>query len=164
MSVDPRLMHDPASYNVIWSIIAIAIVLLIGLGIFLIFFFTRKKEIKTIAHLETSEPVVIDLASIRSKYLAMVDQTVQKFNAKQIKASEAHQELSLIIRRFFAEAYKFRAEFLTLRDLKKTNKKALTAAIERYYPDEFNLLEKGSVADSAETARQLINLEEAKDA
>jgi GTPase Era involved in 16S rRNA processing len=131
---------------------------------FLIFFFTRKKEIKTIAHLPATEPVIVDINAIRSKYLAIINDIVARFEAKKIKASEAHQELSLAVRRFYAEAYKFKAEFLTLSDLKKTNKKPLTETIEKYYPDEFDLLEKGSVADSAEIARRLINMEEVKNA
>lgn len=163
-AVNPSLMHNPVGYNAIWTIIAVLLLLLIGAIYFLIFFFTRKKEIKTIAHLSVAEPIVLDLNAIRAKYLAMVDEVVAKFDAKKIKASEAHQELSLVVRRFYAEAYKFKAEFLTLSDLKKTDKKPLTDAIEKYYPDEFDLLEKGPVAESAEIARRLINLEEVKNA
>ncbi len=164
MSADPKLIHDLASYNAVWSVLAILLLVLVFVIYFLIFFFTRKKEIKTIAHLPATEPVIIDMNAIRAKYLAMVAEVVAKFDAKKIKASEAHQELSLVVRRFYAEAYKFKAEFLTLSDLKKTNKKPLTDAIEKYYPDEFDLLEKGSVADAAEIARRLINFEETKNA
>lgn len=162
MSADPRFIHEPAGYNMVWTILAILLFVMVGVIYFLIFFFTRKKQIKTIAHLPASEPVVVDMNAIRAKYLAMINEVVARFEAKAIKASVAHQELSLVVRRFYAEAYKFKAEFLTLSDLKKTNKKPLTDAIEKYYPDEFDLLEKGSVADAAEIARRLINMEEVK--
>lgn len=164
MSVDPRFIHELAGYNIVWTIIAIILFLLVGVMFFLIFFLTRKKEIKTIAKLPATEPIVIDMNALRAKYLAMIAEVVSKYEARKIKASEAHQELSLVVRRFYAEAYKFKAEFLTLSDLKKTNKKPLTDAIEKYYPDEFDLLEKGSVADAAEIARQLINMQEVENA
>ncbi len=164
MSVNPNLVHDPAFFSPIWIVLSLLSILLIVAIYVLIFFITRKKQIKTLAHLSVSEPKVVDLTAIRKKYLAMVDGTVVRFDAGKLKASQAHQALSLIVRRFFTEAYRFRAEFLTLRDLKKTNKKALADAIEKYYPNEFDLLENGSVANSAEIARRLINLEEGKNA
>ena len=164
MSVNPSLVHGPAFFSPIWVVLALLSVFLIVIIYVLIFFVTRKKQIKTLAHLSVSEPVVVDLQAIRAKYLAMVDEVVAQFDSGKLKASETHQQLSLIVRRFFTEAYKFRAEFLTLSDLKKTNKKALAAAIEKYYPSEFDLLENGSVSNSAEIARQLINLEETQDA
>lgn len=161
---DPKLVRDPASYNIIWSIFGIICLILVVVIYFLIFFLTRKKQIKTIAHLAPQEPVIIDISSIRAKYMGEISRIMAEYEAKKIKASEAHQELSLVVRRFYAEAYSFKAEYLTLSDLKKSNKKPLADAIEKYYPEEFDLLEKGSVANAADIARQLINLEEVKNA
>ena len=45
---------------------------------------------------------------------------------------------------------------MTLSDLKRSKKVNLTQVINIYYPDEFNQLEKGPVAQSAELARKLI--------
>ena len=94
----------------------------------------------------------------------MISDVVKRYNRGELKSSEAHQKISLIVRRFFAESYGFRAEFLTLSDLKKSDKKTLTSAIERYYPEEFNLLEKGSVLNAARTANELISKEGIKNA
>ncbi len=159
MLADPRLMHDPVYYNNIWLLIGVFLLLIAATVVFLIFFVTRKKKIKTIANLTVSPPTVIDLSSLRQKYLNMVSNVVKKYDAGELKASEAHQKLSLIVRRFFAESYGFRAEYLTLSDLKKSNKKSLTDAIEKYYPEEFNLLQQGSVLSAAKIASDLISKE-----
>lgn len=153
---DARLMHEPAYYDILWSILGILCLVAVGVILFLIFFSTRKKEIKTIASLHAESPATIGIEKLRQKYLKMIDETLQKFSNRTIKASEAHQEFSLILRRFFAELYGFNADALTLSDFKKSRYKNLTALIEHYYPDEFDMLEKGSVSDSAERARALI--------
>ncbi len=164
MHVNSNLLFEPASYNILWTLLGAVCLLLVIIILLAIFLATRKKKIKTIAHLAPKKPVIIDINAIREKYLLEVVRIESEFDARKIKASKAHQELSLVVRKFYTEAYRFRAEFLTLTDLKKSSKKALTATIEKYYPEEFNLLEKGSVADAAESARKLISLGEDKNA
>lgn len=155
------LVHEPASYAFQWTIIGL-LFLLLAIGIIcLVFFLTRKKPIKNLSSLKAEAPKAIDLSAIRAKYLAFVAEVESKYSSNQIKASEAHQSLSLIIRTFYAEAGGFHAEFLTLNDLKRTSKTTLAEAIEGYYPDEFDLLEKGSVASSAERAKNIIMADEA---
>ena len=50
----------------------------------------------------------------------------------------------------------FHADVMTLRDIKKSNYKQLAEFVEQHYPDEFDMLEKGSVADAAERARRIV--------
>ena len=158
-----KLTHGPAYYSIAWIIIGTIFVLAIGAIIFFIFFSTRKKEIKTISHLKPEQPKMIDIKSLREKYLKMVSETERRFFAHEIKASVAHQELSFTVRSFYAEASGFHAEVLTLGDLKRSQKQYLAKVIEIYYPDEFNKLEKGAVARSAELAKLLITNDEAID-
>ena len=121
----------------------------------------RKKEIRTIASLKPQPPKVVDIEALKAKYLAMVDEVERQFMGHKTKASTAHQQLSIIARLFFYEALGFRADILTLSDLKKTRHENLTRVIEKYYPDEFDGLEKGSVSNSAEMARNLIRGQQA---
>ena len=158
---DHNLIHGPSYYSFIWLFIGFIFVLAVGLIIFFILFSTRKKETKTISHLKPEQPKMIDIKSLREKYLKMISETERKFFAHEIKASVAHQELSFIVRSFYAEASGFHAEVLTLRDLKRSQKQYLAKVIEIYYPDEFNKLEKGAVARSAELAKLLITNDEA---
>ena len=151
-----ELMYGPFYYSFVWLLIGLLFVAVIVAIIVAICYVTRKKEIKTLKNLKPQAPKVIDLAALKAKYLAMVDEVEQQFKARKTKASVAHQQLSLIVRLFYYEALGFHADVLTLTDLKKTRHKNLTAVIEKYYPDEFDGLEKGSVSQSAEMARQLI--------
>lgn len=164
MSASSSLMSGPIYYSNLWLILGILFFVVAIIIIIAIFYVTRKKEVKTISTLATLKPTVIDLSSLRQKYLSMISDVVKRYDRGELKSSEAHQKISLIVRRFFAESYGFRAEFLTLSDLKKSDKKTLTSAIERYYPEEFNLLEKGSVLNAARTANELISKEGIKNA
>lgn len=151
-----ELMYGPFYYGFVWLLVGL---LFLGMAVAIvavIYYLTRKKEIKTIASLKPQAPKVIDIEALKAKYLAMIDEVERQFNAHKTKASVAHQQLSIIARLFYYEALGFHADILTLSDLKKSRHEHLTQVIEKYYPDEFDGLEKGSVAQSAEMARQLI--------
>lgn len=151
-----KLLNGPFYYSLIWLIIGL-LFLAIAIGIVVIIFYvTRKKEIKSLANLKPQEPKVIDIEALKEKYLAMVDEAERLFKERKTKASVAHQQLSLIVRLFYYEALGFHADILTLTDLKKSRHEELAQVIEEYYPDEFDGLESGSVAQSAEKARVLI--------
>lgn len=156
MSDDKTLFYGPINYSPIWAMIGL---LLLGLAIGIIaviFYTTRKKEIKTISTLKITAPKVVNMNVLRDKYLKMIDAAEERFKRRQIKASQCHQQLSLIVRLFFYEAMGFHADIMTLSDIKKSNYTKLAELVDGYYPDEFDTLEKGSVADAAEKARQIV--------
>ena len=156
MSDDKTLFYGPINYSPIWAMIGL---LLLGLAIgiiVVIIYTTRKKEIKTISTLKITAPKVVNMNVLRDKYLKMIDAAEERFKRRQIKASQCHQQLSLIVRLFFYEAMGFHADIMTLSDIKKSNYIKLAELVDGYYPDEFDTLEKGSVADAAEKARQIV--------
>ncbi len=156
MSDDKTLFYGPINYSPIWAMIGL---LLLGLAIGIIvaiIYTTRKKEIKTISTLKITAPKVVNMNVLRDKYLKMIDAAEERFKRRQIKASQCHQQLSLIVRLFFYEAMGFHADIMTLSDIKKSNYTKLAELVDGYYPDEFDTLEKGSVADAAEKARQIV--------
>lgn len=156
MSDDKTLFYGPINYSPIWAMIGL---LLLGLAIgiiVVIIYTTRKKEIKTISTLKITAPKVVNMNVLRDKYLKMIDAAEERFKRRQIKASQCHQQLSLIVRLFFYEAMGFHADIMTLSDIKKSNYTKLAELVDGYYPDEFDTLEKGSVADAAEKARQIV--------
>ncbi len=151
-----ELMNGPFYYGIIWLFIGL-LFLAIAIGIIItIFYLTRKKEIKSLASLKPQKPKTIDLDALKAKYLEMIDEIERLFKERKTKASVAHQQLSLVVRLFYYEALGFHADILTLNDLKKSRHEHLAQVIEEYYPDEFNGLEEGSVAQSAEKARELV--------
>ncbi len=149
-------MNGPIYYNITSVIFGILLVSLACLIVAIVFFITRKKQIKSLASLKITEKKPIDMDALKTKYLGLIDQAERNYNDHKIKASVAHQHFSLIVRLFYAEAMGFHADILTLTDLKKTNYTMLIETIEKLYPDEFDTLEKGSVSKSAEDARRLV--------
>ena len=66
---NPALMHDPMYYSVLWTFVGILFIGIVCLIIFMVFYFTRKKTIKTIANLKPIKPMTKDINAIRQKYL-----------------------------------------------------------------------------------------------
>lgn len=151
-----NLMNGPFYYSFVWLLVGLLFLAATIAIVIMICYMTRKKEVKTLANLKPQKPKEIDMEALKLKYLAMVDEVERLFKSHKTKASVAHQQLSLIVRLFYYEARGFHADILTLSDLKKTKYTELTQVIEDYYPSEFDGLEEGSVAQSAEIARELI--------
>lgn len=156
MSDASTTFYGPITYSPVWIFVGILLLAIAAVIIFLIIYVTRKKDIKTIDTLKINAPKVINMNVLRDKYLKMIDASVERYERRQIKASQCHQQLSLIVRLFFYEAMGFHADIMTLNDLKKTNYKKLAELVDSYYPDEFDTLEQGSVASAAENARKIV--------
>lgn len=156
MSDVNKYMYGPIYYSFGWTMVGIIFILLaIGL-VFLMFYLTRKKKLKSLATLKIQQPKVVDLNALKQKYIGLIDQAERNYNDHKIKASVAHQHFSLIVRLFYCEAVGFHAEIMSLNDLKRSNYTKLINTIENLYPDEFDTLEKGSVKTAAENARKLV--------
>lgn len=156
MYENKALFYGQISYSPVWMMIGL---LLVGLAvgiIVVILYITRKKEIKTISTLKITAPKVVNMNVLRDKYTKLINEAESRFKRNQIKASQCHQQISLIVRLFFYEAMGFHADIMTLNDLKKSNYKKLAEFVENHYPDEFDTLEKGSVAEAAEKARKIV--------
>ena len=156
MSGDKVMFYGPITYSPIWVLLGL---LFIGFAIgtiVIIIYVTRRKEIKTVSTLKVTAPKVVNMNVLRDKYIKLINEAEERFKRRQIKASQCHQQISLLVRLFYCEALGFHADVMTLSDLKKSHHTPLIDLIESYYPDEFDTLEKGSVADSAERARKLV--------
>lgn len=156
MSGDNITYYGPISYSPIWLILGLIFIGAAVAIVVVIFYVTRKKEIKTVSTLKVTEPKIVDMAALRRKYIKLINEAEERFRSRKIKASQCHQQISLLVRLFYYEALGFHADVMTLSDLKKTNHKKLVDLISSYYPEEFNTLEKGSVADAAERARKQV--------
>lgn len=148
--------YGPFYYSIVWTVVGVAFILLAISAFVLIFFITRKKKIRSLSTLKIEAPKTVDLNELKTKYLGLIDQAERNYENHMIKASVAHQHFSLIVRLFYAEGLGFHADIMTLTDLKNSFKQDLVDLIEHYYPDEFNTLEKGSVKEAAEMARELV--------
>ena len=101
------LFYGPTYYNISWTLIGVAF-LLLAIGIIVaIFYFTRRKKIRTLSTLKVEQPKIVDLNELKKKYIGLIDQAERNYNNHMIKASVAHQHFSLIVRMFYAEGLGF---------------------------------------------------------
>lgn len=145
------------AYQVRWLILGLILLLLVLVWSFLIIFLTRKRTTRTIDNsvLQTVPPV--DLASLQSKYLALIDQVTVRHNNREISSRQAHQELSYLIRIFVYEARGQKLQTFTLSDLKRTSYTKIAETIEKYYIPEFSKIEAGNVLESVALAKEVIS-------
>ncbi len=156
MSGTSGSLYGPLFYNISWTIIGSLFILAAVAIVGAIFYVTRKKQVKSLSTLRVEQPKILDMDALKKKYLGLIDQAERSYQDHRIKASVAHQHFSLIVRLFYGEALGFRADIMTLDDLKRSSYTQLIKTIEKLYPDEFDTLEKGSVKDAAANARQLV--------
>lgn len=146
----------PMDYNIFWLVLGIALFVAIVLYIVAIFFFTRHKDIRSLKDLPIKQVVPVDLTEIKAKYLRMITEIEHAFSARKIKSSEAHQQLSSVVRYFAFEASGFRAHLMTLSDIQRADRRHLAEAIKLFYAPEFDGLNQGGVAKSAAAAKKVI--------
>ncbi|GEM_PF-1474599 len=156
MPIANNVMHGPAYYSYGWAILGLGFLLAAFCVVLVIFRVTRKKPVKTLSNIPMKPVTKPSIGELKLKYTNQIARTEADFNSHKIKASEAHQQISLAARAFFSEARNFKANFMTLQDLKKSRHKDLTAIIDEYYANEFDTLQRNSVHEAAEKARKLI--------
>ncbi len=150
------LLEGPFYYGWFWFFAATALFAAMAGIVVFILYSTRKREVKTLSNIKQLQPHVIDMNALKDKYSRLIAEVEKKYNEGKLKSSQAHQELSMLVRLFFCEAMGFHAEVMTLGDLKKTNYTKLANLIDQYYPDEFDTLENGAVSQSIERAREIV--------
>ncbi len=94
--------------------------------------------------------------SIKSKYIALIDQLIAKVNNNKITNRKAYQELSLLIRNFIFEMTSIKVQNYTLSDIKTLNMPFLTTLVEEYYAPEFSYDSKGNILDSINKTKEVI--------
>ncbi len=156
MSGDKTPFYGPISYSPVWLVLGLLFLCIAIMIVVVILYLTRRKEIKTVSTLKINTPKVVNMNVLRDKYIKLINEAEERYKKRQIKASQCHQQISLLVRLFYCEGMGFHADVMTLSDIKKSHHTGLIEFINSYYPNEFDTLEKGSVADSAERARQLV--------
>ena len=69
---DGDLFYGPVYYGISWTLIGLAF-LILSVGIIVaIFYFTRRKKIRTLSTLKVEQPKVIDLNELKKKYIGLI--------------------------------------------------------------------------------------------
>ena len=151
--------YGQISYSPLWVVIGLGLIIIAFTIVFVIFRITRRRNIRTLSTLHIQAPKTVNMNVLRNKYIKLINQAEERFVKRQIRASEAHQQLSLLVRLFYYEGMGFHADVMTLSDLKKSNYKRLVKLVNQYYPAEFDKLENGAVSQSAQRAREIVREE-----
>lgn len=143
-------------YSPVWAIFGVVLFVSATAWVGFVFWTTRKKVQKTIANLPTVQPILPDVAALKIKYLGLIGDIEKASLAKQMTNRQTHQKLSILLRFFVFEVSGFRAQVMTLGDIKLSRYPTLAATIQSYYPDEFSVVLRGSPADGINRARGLV--------
>ncbi len=154
---DANSIYPPVQYPAIALIIAVIIVLAIGAWWAMIFWLTRERRVATLSTLAPQKPIKPDLTQLKAKYLKLIDEVEAQVHDRRWTIRYGHQRLSLLLRYFAFEASGFRAQVMTLADLKMSRYQELTSAIDLYYEPEFDTVMRGTIDSALEKARQVVS-------
>jgi hypothetical protein len=97
-----------------------------------------------------------DPSGLKRDYLRRIDAVAVYAAAGRVSARASHQELSLLIRCFVRDIAGIDAPRMTLAELNGQGIPAAALAISSLYPAEFGPEPRESVAETAETAREVV--------
>lgn len=150
-------LQEPFSYSMIPMIVVGILVALYG--IYLIISILQKQPKKKIA---TPVPKKIispaDIQTIKSKYLAELENIKQALWTQQISTRDAYQKMSLCIRHFVYEVTGIQVQNYTLEDIKGLHMPGLEALIAEYYAPEFAMTSMSDSSASIERTKRVIEL------
>ena len=150
-------LQEPFSYSMIPMIVVGTLVALYG--IYLIISILQKQPKKKIA---TAVPKKIispaDIRTIKSKYLAELENIKQALWTQQISTRDAYQKMSLCIRHFVYEVTGIQVQNYTLEDIKGLHMPGLEALIAEYYAPEFAMTSMSDSTSSIERTKRVIEL------
>lgn len=151
MQGDPGF-HGPLPYSPMWLWAGLGLLLLVAAWYIFVFTSTRQPRQDTA---RVTAPLT-DLPALKAAYLQRISDVEHNAAAGSLAARAAHQEISLLLRRFVRDATGVDAPRMTHADLAEHPLPAAAAAISALYPGEFGPEPLPAVAASAATAREAV--------
>ena len=99
-----------------------------------------------------------DIRTIKSNYLAELENIKQALWTQQISTRDAYQKMSLCIRHFVYEVTGIQVQNYTLEDIKGLHMPGLEALIAEYYAPEFAMTSMSDSTSSIERTKRVIEL------
>ncbi|VXB43404.1 conserved hypothetical protein [Arthrobacter sp. 9AX] len=151
MQAEPELL-GPLPYSPLWTWAGLALLLLVAAWYTFVFASTRPPRQKA-----TAVPAPLtDLPALRAAYLQRITDVEQEASAGNVSARAAHQQISLLFRRFVRDATGVDAPRMTRADLARHPLASAAAAVGALYPGEFGPEPLPAVAVSAMMAREAV--------
>ena len=148
-------VQDPESYAV-WPLLAMGAVVLLVLGYLII-----TKLMKFKPKPKQPKPVVqrkphVNVSSLKSKYIAQLDEVSQEFVNENISLREGFQRMSSIIRHFVYEAEGIKVQNYTLEEIRAIGLPILDELVTEYYNPEFARMSRGDFVESMLKTKRVI--------
>jgi hypothetical protein len=142
----------PVQYSPVWLALGVLILVVI-VGWYLFALLSTRRPPAQVAPVDGLRPFA---PPAREVYLQRIDDVNRRYAAGAVGFSDAHHELSALVRSFAAEARGIRAQYMTLDDLRKTEHHGLAATVEALYPGAFSGAATGSIDDATFRASELV--------
>ncbi len=148
-------LQEPFSYSLL-PIIVLS-VLVLSYGMYLLYSVLQKKR-KTVKKPEYKPASKVNLAKIKQKYLAELENIRQAAYQEQITTRETYQNMSRCIRQFVYEVTGIKVQNYTLFDIKQLQMPHLESLISEFYHPEFAVISQGDRDAAYEKAKKVIEL------
>lgn len=145
--------YGPLQYAPAWGWAGVALLVLVAAWYAWLFMATR-----TAPDLDsgTRTARLTDLPRLQAAYLQRINDVERDAAAGKLSAREAHQHISLLLRKFVRDATGVDAPRMTQADLARHPLPAAAAVLGELYPAEFGPGPVPSVAGSAASARRVV--------
>jgi len=144
--------YPPVQYSPLWLLLGLLLLALVAGWILFVLLLTRRKN----ERYEFVGDIPQLTETVREAYLARIDDVARRYGAGTVGFSDAHHELSALVRSFASEAQGVRAQYMTLDDLRRTPHRALAETVERLYPGAFGGSSGGPIDDAVHRANELV--------
>jgi hypothetical protein len=144
----------PVQYSPLWFFLGLGLIALIIVWYVIVAVITRKRAVPPAPVSGFSLPLTVEA---RERYLGFIDEVGDRYARGRMTYSEAHHEISVIVRAFAAEAGGVRAPYMTLADLRAADQPQLADTVEGLYPGAFSGVQQGPVDLAVDRARGLVS-------
>lgn len=148
--------YAPLQYHPAWLWAGLGLLLLVACWLFWLLIPARSHPV-TAPPASASTPVAPqNLRQLQASYVARIDAVAAAASEGRMPARAAHQELSLLLRRFGQETTGKAATRMTLEELDQHDLQKLARAVATIYPAAFQQAPEAAVDASARAARQAV--------
>ncbi|MDJ1369858.1 hypothetical protein [Gulosibacter molinativorax] len=151
---NPGEVMPLVGYSPFWLVLGIAILALIAAFYVLVLLFTAGRTKPTKMKAKTEPPV--DLEKLQHEGYSKIAQIETASMNGTLDPKAAHEQLSAVVREYVAEATGIPADHMTLSDLRRTELRGTTRAVEQFYPAVFGAEPQQDLGKSIHMAREVL--------
>lgn len=136
------------SWNIVYILVAILVIVVIAYIIFIMKPFFYKKFAKAMKKAQ--------IPNLKRLYVYKLDRLKNDVNKGKIENREAYVKLSVIIREFIQKTTGLDILSISRKEAEKLEMKELSLLMDEYYPPEFSKYSKGDIINSINRTTEVI--------